>query len=313
MLSLSRLLPAVRTYRRPLLATLMSLGATPAMAAESGQTYFAHGAQTVYVGMMPPPGTTQLYGYSQFYKAGSIRDADGNRVPGVEVESLALAPRVIHTWAKGSLGDLWGFNASSGVLLLAVNVGIETPLGDEFTNGPTLYGFEPLILTRSSGNWHYLLGTVIYCPIGPYDADALVNSTLNRYSGALNFGITWTPSARWDISLNPSLEIKGRNLDTQYRDGMQAGLTYGLAYRPFTDQRWDVGLSGYWTAQIEDDRQSGETVPDRRIRKFAVGPKLGYWISPSAAVILQWHREYEVRNAARGDAFWFMFSLPLSG
>lgn len=295
--------------RRLLLALVLGVSAAPALAAESGQTYFAHGAQTVYAGMMPPPGKTQFYGYTQFYNADSIRDSNGDRVPGFEAQSMALAPRVIHTWNQ----VYGGFMLSSGVLFLAVNVGVETPFGDDFTNGPTLYGFEPLYLTKSLGAWHFLIGTVIYCPIGPYDAGAFANSTLNRYGGAINGGITWTPTARWDVSLNYGYEFKGRNRDTEYRDGAQAGVTYGVGYRPFEDTRWDLGFSGYYTVQVEDDRQSGNTVPDKRLRKLAIGPKLGYWISPAAAVILQWHREYEVQNGPRGEAFWLMFSFPLGG
>lgn len=59
----------VIVLRRLLLALILGVSAVPALAAESGQTYFAHGAQTVYAGMMPPPGKTQIYGYTQFYKA----------------------------------------------------------------------------------------------------------------------------------------------------------------------------------------------------------------------------------------------------
>lgn len=293
--------------RYGLAVVVMALTATPSRAAERGLTYFAHGAQTVYAALMPPPGRTQFFGYTQFYDAGSLRDAAGDRIPGLSVQAIAMAPRVLHSWSRG----LWGFNATSGVLALVVNVGVETPVGDEFDNGPVVFGIEPLYLSRSFGAWHVMFGTVFYVPGGSYDPQALANTTLNRYGAALNGALTWTPTPRLDVSLSYGYEFKGRNRDTGYRDGQQAGLTFGAGYRPSSSSPWDVGMSGYYTAQVEDDRLEGRTIADRRIRRLAVGPKLGYWFSPAAALVLQWHRDYEVRNAPRGDAYWLMFSLPL--
>jgi hypothetical protein len=197
------------------------------------------------------------------------------------------------------------------LLALAVSVGIDTPLGESFDYGPTLLGIEPLYLSRSFGAWHSVFGAVIYLPLGSYDDQSPANAALDRYGGALNGGLTWTPTPRWDLSLNLGYEFKGRNRHTQYRDGQQTGMSYGVAYRPFADMRWDVGVSGFYTVQVEDDRQSGHVIADRRVRKFAVGPKASFWFTPAASVILQFHREYETRNAPRGDLFWLMFSFPL--
>jgi hypothetical protein len=290
-----------------LAAVVMAVFAVPAAAGETGLTYFPYGAQTVYAGLTPPPGKTLFLGYTQFYDAGSFRDADGVPVSGVSAQAFALAPRILHTWNE----PLWGFKATSGILALAVSVGIDTPLGESFDYGPTLLGIEPLYLSRSFGAWHSVFGAVIYLPLGSYDDQSPANAALDRYGGALNGGLTWTPTPRWDLSLNLGYEFKGRNRHTQYRDGQQTGMSYGVAYRPFADMRWDVGVSGFYTVQVEDDRQSGHVIADRRVRKFAVGPKASFWFTPAASVILQFHREYETRNAPRGDLFWLMFSFPL--
>ncbi|WP_133880305.1 transporter [Panacagrimonas perspica] len=55
--------------------------------------------------------------------------------------------------------------------------------------------------------------------------------------------------------------------------------------------------------QVEDDRPSGRVIEDRRTRKFAIGPKLGYWPSPTVAVYAQIQKEYDVRNAPRGEYY----------
>jgi hypothetical protein len=300
--------PAWRRFVQALSRGLFLLMfAAPATAGEGGSTYFAHGAQTVYAAFLPGPGHTQFYGYTQFYDGGSLRDAQGERIPGIQVQAFALAPRVMHTFEK----SLWGFKVSAGAFAVLLHVGVQTPQGEQFNNGPNGYGLEPIYLTRSFGNLHVMLGTVLYAPWGSYDADSAANSTLNRYGGALNSALTWTPSPRWDLSLNLGHEFKGRNRETEYRDGAQSGATFGIGHRPFADTRWDLGVSGYYTVQVEDDHQAGKVVEDRRLRKLAVGPKLGFWVTPATAVFLQWHKEFEVRNAARGEAAWLMFAFPL--
>lgn len=292
---------------RSIAAVMLAVIAGAADAGETGLTYFPYGAQTVYAGLTPPPGKTLFLGYTQFYDAGTIRDADGEKVPGVSAQAFALAPRILHTWET----PLLGFKATSGLLALAVSVGIDTPVGESYDYGPTLLGIEPLYLSRSFGAWHIQFGSVLYVPLGSYDDESPANAALDRYGGAVNGGLTWTPTPRWDASLNVGYEFKGRNRQTQYRDGQQTGVSYGVGYRPFADMRWDVGLSGFYTVQVEDDRQSGRKIPDRRVRKFAVGPKVAYWFNPATTVILQFHREYETRNAPRGELFWLMFSFPL--
>jgi hypothetical protein len=298
---------AVSVVMRRVAAAGLALGAASAMAAETRQTYYAHGAQSVYAAFMPPPGKTQFYGYSLFYDASSIRDAAGDAIPGISAKALAAAPRILHTLER----ELFGFKVSFGVLALFINSSLDTPAGQAVDYGPTLWGIEPFYLSRSEGDWHFLFGPVLYFPWGHYDPNAGVNVMLNRIGGALSGAVTWTPTPRWDVSVTAGHEFKGRNRDTQYRDGQQLGITYGIAHRPFADMRWDFGLSGQYTVQLEDDRQSGQVIPNNRIRKFTIGPKVGYWFSQSTAVIFQWHKEYAVQNAPRGDSYWLMFSFPL--
>lgn len=279
-----------------------------AQASQTGQTYYAHGAQTVYAAITPQPGGSQFYGYVLFYEAGTVRDADGDAVGDLEAQAIAMAPRVLHTWKR----SLWGFKMTSGAFATLLSAGLRAGQDEDYDTGPFDFGIEPLYLSRSFGNWHTMFGTSLYFPWGSYDEDSPVNSTLNRFGGSATVNLTWTPTPRWDLSLAWGTEFAGRNRDSQYRDGASTGLTYGIGYRAFADRRWDFGISGLATAQFEDDRQSGRVVEDRRTRKFAIGPKVGYWFTPAAAVYLQAQTELEVRNAPKGEYYWLMFSFPLS-
>lgn len=299
-------------FRRVLAASLclllaQILASPRAYALQTGQTYFAHGAQSVYAALMPQPGAAQFYGYVLFYDASSVRDADGEPVGDLQAQAIAMAPRVLYTWRP----TLWGFKMTSGAFATVLSAGLQSGEEESFDTGPYDYGIEPLYLSRSFGNWHTMFGTAVYLPWGSYDEDSPVNSTLNRYGGALVANLTWTPTPRWDVSLAWGYEFAGRNRDTQYRDGATTGVTYGIGYRAFAERRWDFGLSGFYLLQVEDDHQSGRALEDSRTRKLAIGPKVGYWLTSGTAVYVQVQREVEVRNAPRGDYYWLMFAFPL--
>lgn len=277
-------------------------------ATESGLGNFPAGAQTSYAAFLPPAGSTSFYGYALYFSSDSVRDSAGERVP-VDVEVLALAPRIVHSWKPS-----WaGFKLSSGLVLQGLHVEVEAGGARSEATGPGLFGVEPLYLTRSFGpHWHVLTGGILYFPLGSYDRSELANYTLNFKSYAYQGSLTWTPTPKWEASLNYAVEWKEKNRDTGYRSGDQGNLTFGFGHRPFQDQRWDLGVSGYYTHQLEDDEQNGVTVGDgNRTRRFGIGPKVVFWISPAAAIVTQWHRETNVRSAPKGDLFWVEVAFPL--
>ena len=93
--------------RAGLLALMAALaGAPAAQAAEGGLGNFPFGAQTTYAAFLPAPGVTAFYGYALAYSGDSVRDNRGKRVPGVDVDFFALAPRLVHSWAE-PLGGPW--------------------------------------------------------------------------------------------------------------------------------------------------------------------------------------------------------------
>lgn len=280
-----------------------------ARAAEAGFSNFPFGAQTTYAALTPPAGTTSFFGYALVYTADSVRDDNGDRIPGVEVDVVALAPRLVHSW-KPSFA---GFKLTSGIVVEGLSVKVKVPGAEDETTGPTLLGIEPLYLVRSFGTFHFLTGPLIYLPLGPYNRNEIANSTPNYKALAYQVSTTWTPTPSWDISLNAAVEFKGKNKETDYQSGTQSSLTFGVGHRPFENQKWDLGFSGFYTRQLSDDEIDGEDVaPDgARTRKFAIGPKLVYWFTPGAAIVVQYHREMETRNAPDGDLFWLECAFPI--
>jgi hypothetical protein len=276
----------------------------------SGFGNFPFGAQTTYAALMPPAGTTSFFGYALLYQGDSIRDDDGRKIPGVDFELFALAPRLVHSWSRG-----WaGFKLSSGVVWEGVHVKVDAGPVEDSDRGATLIGIEPLYLTRSFANntWHFLTGPLIYLKAGSFDRNALANSTNGHNSIAYQVSTTWTPSARWEASLNLATEWKRENDENGYRGGTAWGLTFGMGHRPFADPRWDLGFSGFYMDQFTDDEIDGQDIPGKvRTSKFAIGPKFTYWITPAAAIVTQYHREMDVHQGGDGDLFWLECVFPL--
>lgn len=299
-----------RVWARSLLAAgLLQAVATPqALAAEGGLSNFPYGALSTYAAYLPQPGNTSFFGYALVYSAQTLRDNDGDGVlPGFSVDVLALAPRVVHTWKT----KVAGFDLSSGGVLEALSVKVGVPGAADRATGPTLLGLEPLYLSRSFGSLRLLAGPLIYFPLGPYDKSKLANSTANFNSLAFQLSSTWTPTPDWEISLNAAIEDKKENKETDYDSGTQYGLTFGLGYKAFENKSWDVGFSGFYTDQLSDDKIDGDKVPGGgRTKKFAIGPKVVYWIAPGAAIVAQWHRESNVENAPEGNLYWLECALP---
>jgi hypothetical protein len=283
-----------------------------AIASENGGfSNFPAGAQTVASAFLPPPGATEFYAYLLYYSANSFRDGAGRPIsPGLKVDVFAQAPRVVHTWNL-SLG---GVNISSGLVAESDYIKAKTGTQRDEDVGMYLYGIEPFDLTASYGNWHFLSGTHFYIPGAAYNRNALANATSHYAALAQQFDVTWLPTPRIDISINPDLEFNMRNKATGYLSGDQFGFTWGASYRPFaSDLRWQFGLNGFYAYQFTDDRIHGEAVAGggSRLRKNAIGPQGIFWFSPAAALIVKEQHEMGVINGPKGDLYWVEFAFPL--
>jgi len=278
-------------------------------AAEGGLSNFPYGAQTSYAAFVPAPGTTSFFGYALYIDGESLRDNDGDKIPGVSLEAVALAPRLVHTWKS----TFHGWKMTSGAVIEGIYVNVKVPGAEDDDTGPTLLGFEPLYLSKTFGSFTFFHGSLIYLPLGSSDRKQIANSNLNYKSLAYQGSMSWNPNARVDVALNAAIEFKDDNDETKYQSGPQASLTFGAGYKPFAGNlHWDLGISGFYTDGLADDKIDGEKVPGGgRTKKFGIGPKVVYLFSPAAAIVAQYHREMETENAAQGDLFWLECVFPL--
>lgn len=289
------------------LMALCGAVSTPVQAAENGLSNFSYGTQTTYAAWMPPPGSSSFLGYALFLSADSIHDANGDRIPGVEAEYVALAPRALHTWKK----DFYGWKMTSGGVVQLVNAKVTAPGVEDHDFSVTVVGVEPLYLSRTFGTMTYFTGPFLFFPTGGYRRNDLAHSATNYFSVAWQASASWNPDARTDVSVNAAYEWKDENDKTDYRSGDQSSITFGAGYKPFDDMRWDFGVNGYYIDQFRDDRQNGQRVPGGgRTRAFAFGPKFVFWPAPGTALVVQYQHGLMAENAAKANLLWFELAYP---
>lgn len=289
---------------------LMLLGGAltnPVHAAENGLSNFSYGTQTTYAAWMPPPGTSMFLGYALYLKADSIRDAHGDRIPGVEAEFAALAPRALHTWKR----DFLGWKMTTGGVVQMVNAKVTAPGVKDHDFSVTLVGIEPLYLSKTFGTMTYFTGPFLFFPTGGYRRNGLAHSATNYFSAAWQASASWNPDSRTDVSVNVAYEWKDKNDKTDYRSGDQSSITFGAGYKPFNDLRWDFGINGYYIDQFRDDRIGGIRVPGGgRTQAFALGPKFVFWPRPGTAVVVQYQKGLMAENGAKANLLWFELAYP---
>ncbi len=278
---------------------------------ENGDTVWPLGVQTVLPAILPPPGETSLYSYTAYYKADSFKDNSGkSTVPGFSLENFVQAIRVVHTWDV-KLDS--GVTLSSGIIGSANKIKVEA-----FGNSDTDSGFRQLYLTplyvgySPSENLHLLTGFSAFVPLGNYDGNKLANSPTGNASYTQEFDLTWFPHPNWEVSIAPTFTINAKNDDTDYRSGNVFNVDYLLGYRLQSNPKVQLGLVGYYTKQVTDDRYDhGDLDDGNRLSKFAVGPQIFYAFDQKSGVVLKWMRETAVKNGPKGDSVWLEFAFPL--
>lgn len=305
---------AGRCLRMALWAAALPLGAASFSAsAIEGGTFgnYGVGAMTVAAGLLPPPGETYFYGYLAHYSADRFVDGNGDSmIPGFNLDLTVEATQIKHTWKF----KIAGLSVGSGIIQEAVHVDIEAGGQRDKATGNFLLALQPLILGGNSGNLHFSTSSYISIPAGDYDADSLANHVLNYYSFTQDLALTWLPTPQWMLDLVTNVSINSTNHDTNYHSGDFIAFTWGAQYRPASAPKWQVGVSGLYLDQFEDDRLNGDKVPGGfKLLKINGGPQVAYWPTQTMAIVAKWHHEFEVENGPKGDLFWLQVGMPFGG
>lgn len=260
---------------------LACANALPALATESGVDNIGTGTDGFYVLPLEvdslPDHMVAFNLYYNHYKARKFNISSlGGEVPGVEIESTAVIPRIDYLSPLRVAGGRLGIYVAQPWLKQEVAAfgmsDTRESMGDTTVS--------PIILWDMGKHLTLAAAVEITVPTGEYDADRLANTSNNFYTYKPLFSFTWLPTDNTELSMKTTYSFNRENKDTDYRSGQIFHFDYSASYR--LNDNVTVGLNGYYLKQTTDDKQYGRTVQfagqdvDDGVRGevFAIGPAL---------------------------------------
>lgn len=279
-----------------LLAAQILVGAaSPTSASEGFALAGPIGGTDVRSAQLPPPG---LYGGAIYVHAESrgFYDGDGNSVPAfddLKFSSDIAQGFVLYVPDIRVLGGSIGF---AGLASVGVNCGhlFETEpdrciagFGDIYIEADWSRHFGTLRPSEYdgglpvAGGLTLALGFGVLFPSGRYDASEATTKALRIGNNVWDFAPTIAATYVTDPVLADGTEVSARlywnnyleNPDTHYSSGSLINLDFALTEHI---GRFQPGIAGTFTLQLEDDEQFGLPIPPdgRRANTLLLGPVL---------------------------------------
>ena len=298
---------------------LACANALPALATESGVDNIGTGTDGFYVLPLEvdslPDHMVAFNLYYNHYKARKFNISSlGGEVPGVEIDSTAVIPRIDYLSPLRVAGGRLGIYVAQPWLKQEVAA---FGLSDtrESMGDTTI---SPIILWDMGKHLTLAAAVEITVPTGEYDADRLANTSNNFYTYKPLFSFTWLPTDNTELSMKTTYSFNRENKDTDYRSGQIFHFDYSASYR--LNDNVTVGLNGYYLKQTTDDKQYGRTVQfagqdvDDGVRGevFAIGPALHVTFLKYASAEIRWAKEFDVENRPEGEMLWAKISIPFA-
>ena len=281
-----------------------------ALAEETSATNFPPGVNTALSALYPPAGATEYYNYMLYYSAGSYPTTSGNPgLPPFHTSVLVEAFRINHTWVNLGPDITIGSGFTSNFVRQTLNIG-----NQHFSSG--LQYADPDLIPYNIGfhvapNLWVAHIFNIFTDWGQYSKNNVLSEGTGYLTYAPEVAVTYmTP--KWEISLDGHYDFNSKNTQTNYQSGSFGNVDYVVGYRPLAKvPGLQLGISGYFLKQIEDDMQNGHIVGNgNRSQVFGYGPSIRYDIG-HGGLILKWQHEAFVENRTKGDRLWFQFAIPL--
>ncbi|ROM53417.1 phenol degradation protein meta [Pseudomonas poae] len=279
-------------------------------ATENGVTNYPVGVNTVLNGLLPAPGETYFYNYFQFYRAEHFNNSERNSsIPKFHVELVVDAPRIVHTWNQ----RLGPFTLASGAIMPIFHTEVaawgmkqtKNDIGDMIVH-PLLFGYS----NDAHNFFTFLAPFDMALPTGAYDKNRIANPGQNHLAFMPNVMSTWFPTPKVEVSTAFTAELYTKNHDTNYKSGTVLSVEGMVGYS--LNEKWQVGVQGFFSKQVTDDKLDGDTYLNGfRGQVAAFGPQVRYNITPAIAVVAKYQHEFAVENRSEGDKFWVQFAFPL--
>lgn len=164
----------------------------------------------------------------------------------------------------------------------------------------------------NEGAHNYMAYASGVLPVGSYRQGRLANTGANRWAADAGGGYTYLHK-RMEFSIVGGLNYKGRNPDTDYRNGAEAHLDWATSY--FLLPNVHAGLVGYAYRQLKGDSGSG-ALGNAKSRINGIGPQAGMFFDAGGRMYYlnaKAYHEWGGKNRAEGWNFWLTLVMPLTG
>jgi hypothetical protein len=154
----------------------------------------------------------------------------------------------------------------------------------------------------------YLTGDI---PVGAYSSTRLANLGIGHAAIDGGGGYTYfNPAAGQEFSAVAGLTYNFKNLDTNYQNGIDFHVDWGMSQ--FLSKQFFVGFVGYGYQQITDDFGQHPVLGGFRSRVFGIGPQAGFLFpvgDMQGYLNLKAYGEFAAENRPSGWNTWLTFSL----
>ncbi len=156
----------------------------------------------------------------------------------------------------------------------------------------------------------YVTGDI---PVGNYDPNRLSNIGIGH--GAIDAGYGYTyfdTKTGHEFSAVLGFTYNFKNPDTDYKNGIDAHLDYGISQ--FLPQNLQVGVVGYLYQQLTPDSGSGDHVGSFKSSVAGIGPQLGYLFDAGGTqgyLNVKGYYEFAAENRPDGWNVWLTLSSRL--
>jgi hypothetical protein len=276
------------------------------------------------VAMLPPPG---LYGGGIVFGAQAYDFTDGQGQPIVALSEAKLGrltggPFAVYVPHVQPLGGSVGFAAffpmgrQCGRLFAGTPQICQAGLGDPYIEAMWSRSFATPRPSRYAGALPIFEGLTVafsfgaVVPIGKYDATDPTTRALSSGSNIWDFAPSVAVTYVTPPILAEGTEFSAKlywnsyrtNPDTQYRTGALVNTDFAITERI---GRFQLGVTGFYAFQVEDDTINGVPVPPdgQRVTLLSLGGVLGYDMPEiGAAMKIKGIRSVVARNTANSHA-----------
>lgn len=288
------------------LLAFVSLASLPSIveAGEGGGNHYCGGTEDFMTGAVPPPGK-YLLNYFLYYKADSMRDDSGKKVPiDFKADIAANAVRFLHVTNKKVMGAdlLWHVC----VPVVYQHVSTRGFPGERSQSKTGLGDIESGVgLVWHSKNFHGGPAIDVMAPTGAYDKSDLANIGRNYWTFNPILALTYVSDGGFEVSGKFMYMINTVNAATGYTSGDEFSVDYTVGQHI---KNWTFGISGHYLKQLTDDKMRNEPTDfnGNKGQYFSIGPAVQYAFK-NMFVTVKYQWETNVENRPKGEAAWFRF------